>query len=63
MAVLHTIKAWLYDNPLTEDPNDLSALATTWQMSRTSTDLPSYFGAGVQVCGLLTANSTLNVKR
>jgi hypothetical protein len=25
MAVLHTIKAWLYDNPLTENPNDLSA--------------------------------------
>jgi hypothetical protein len=25
MAVLHTIKAWLYENPLTEDPNDYSA--------------------------------------
>jgi hypothetical protein len=25
MAVLHTIKAWLYDNLLTEDQNDLSA--------------------------------------
>jgi hypothetical protein len=25
MAVLHTIKAWLYENQLTDDPNDLSA--------------------------------------
>jgi hypothetical protein len=25
MSVLHTIKAWLYDNLLTENPNDLSA--------------------------------------
>jgi hypothetical protein len=25
MAVLHTIKAWLYENMLTEDPNDYSA--------------------------------------
>ncbi|GHS86359.1 hypothetical protein FACS189487_00480 [Campylobacterota bacterium] len=25
MPVLHTIKAWLYDNPLTENPNDFTA--------------------------------------
>ncbi|MDP4210728.1 MAG: DNA-binding domain-containing protein [Bacteroidota bacterium] len=25
MSVLHKIKAWLYDNPLTEDPNDFVA--------------------------------------
>ncbi|MDR1948085.1 MAG: DUF4469 domain-containing protein [Spirochaetaceae bacterium] len=25
MAVLHTIKAWLYDNPLTNDKNDFAA--------------------------------------
>jgi hypothetical protein len=25
MAVLHTIKAWLFDNQLTEDQNDFAA--------------------------------------
>jgi hypothetical protein len=25
MSILHKIKAWLYDNPLTEDPNDFTA--------------------------------------
>lgn len=29
MAVLHTIKAWLYDNQLTEDQNDLAARAAS----------------------------------
>jgi hypothetical protein len=29
MAVLHTIKAWLFDNQLTEDRNDLAARVST----------------------------------
>ena len=31
MAVLHTIKAWLYENLLTEDQNDYAARVSSEQ--------------------------------
>jgi len=60
MSILHKIKAWLYDNPLTDDPNDYVARVS----SERSLSVADICGSAVSRGGADTSAQTMehNVK-